>query len=106
LASIWEPTFLHCLPAPPAAPYKASPIALTSGAGTFLTAFAALVSVYMIILDEAPPVIWNVGIGFWWLVGVLLQIAAGSAALPRQFTGATSEAKAPRRTYNRTVNLD
>ena len=100
-------TNIPSLPAgPPAAPYKASPIALTSGAGTFLTAFAALVSVYMIILDEAPPVIWNVGIGFWWLVGVLLQLAAGSAVRPGQFTGASGERKAPRRTYNRTVNLD
>jgi hypothetical protein len=62
------------------------------------------VSVYMIIFDEAPPVIWNVGIGFWWLVGGLLQLAAGSAARLGQFTGATSEAKAPRRTHNRAVN--
>jgi hypothetical protein len=85
---------------------KASPVALASGAGTFLAAFAALVSVYMIILDEAPPVIWNVGIGFWWLVGVLLQLAAGGAARLGQFTGAPSEAKAPRRTHNRTANLD
>jgi len=44
------------------------PIALASGAGTFLAAFAALVSAYMIVFDEAPPVIWNVGIGFWWMV--------------------------------------
>ena len=85
---------------------KVSPIALASGAGTFLAAFAALVSVYMIIFDEAPPVIWNVGIGFWWLVGVLLQLAAGGAARLGQFTGATSDAKAPRRTHNRAVNLD
>ena len=85
---------------------KAFPIALASGAGTFLAAFAALVSVYMIVFDEAPPVIWNVGIGFWWMVGVLLQLAAGTAARLGQFTGATSEAKAPRRTHNKTVNLD
>ena len=93
------------LPHGPSSP-KASPIALASGVGTFLVAFAALVSVYMIIFDEAPPVIWNVGIGFWWLVGVLLQLAAGGAARLGQFTGATSEAKAPRRTHNRAVNLD
>ncbi len=41
---------------------------------------AALVSVYMIIFDETPPVIWNVGIGFGWMLGVLLQLAAGAAA--------------------------
>ena len=67
---------------------KAFPIALASGSGTFLAAFAALVSVYMIVFDEAPPVIWNVGIGFWWMVGVLLQLAAGTAARLGQFTGA------------------
>jgi len=93
------------LPHGPSSP-KASPIALASGVGTFLAAFAALVSVYMIIFDEAPPIIWNIGIGFWWLVGVLLQLAAGGAARLGQFTGATSEAKAPRRTHNRAVNLD
>jgi hypothetical protein len=85
---------------------KVFPIALASGAGTFLAAFAALVSVYMIVFDETPPVIWNVGIGFWWIVGVLLQLTAGTAARLGQFTGAPSEAKAPRRSHSRTVNLD
>jgi hypothetical protein len=85
---------------------KAFPIVLASGAGTFLAAFAALVSVYMIVFDETPPVIWNVGIGFWWMVGVLLQLAAGTAARLGQFTGDPSEAKAPRRSHERTVNLD
>lgn len=60
----------------------------------------------MIVFDEAPPVIWNVGIGFWWMVGVLLQLAAGAAARLGRFTGAPSELKAPRRSHNRTVNLD
>src|SRR6478672_8046309 len=57
-----------------------NPIALLSAIGTFLAAVAALVSVYMIIFDETPPVIWNVGIGFGWMLGVLLQLAAGAAA--------------------------
>jgi len=85
---------------------KVFPIAPASGAGTFLAAFAALMSVYMIVFDEAPPVIWNVGIVFWWMVGVLLQFAAGAAARLGQFTGAPGELKAPRRSHNRTVNLD
>jgi hypothetical protein len=85
---------------------KAFPIALASGAGTFLAAFAALVSVCMIVFDEAPPVIWNVGIGFWWMVGVLLQLTAGTAVRLGQLTGAPSELKASRRSHNRTVNLD
>src|SRR5271156_3563681 len=41
-------------------------IVLASGIGTFVAAFAALVSVYMIIFDERSPVIWNAGIGLWW----------------------------------------
>ena len=85
---------------------KAFAIALASGASTFLAAFAALVSVCMIVLDEAPPVVWNVGIVFWWMVGVLLQLAAGTAARLGQFRGAPGELKAPRPSHNRTVNLD
>jgi hypothetical protein len=63
-------------------------IALASAIGTFVAAFAALVSVYMIIFDETPPVIWNVGIGFGWAIGVLLQLAAGTAARLGQFSSA------------------
>jgi hypothetical protein len=59
---------------------RTNPIALASSTGTFLAAVAALVSVYMIVFDEVPPVIWNIGIGFWWMLGVLLQLAAGTAA--------------------------
>ena len=67
---------------------KTSPIALASATGTFVAAFAALVSVYMIIFDETPPVIWNVGIGSGWALGVLLQLAAGTAARLRQYNDA------------------
>ena len=66
-------------------------IALASAIGTFVAAVAALVSVYMIIFDETPPVIWNVGIGFGWALGVLLQLAAGTAVRLGQFTGATGK---------------
>jgi lysylphosphatidylglycerol synthetase-like protein (DUF2156 family) len=55
-------------------------IALASATGTFVAAVAALVSVYMIIFDETPPVIWNAAIGFGWALAVLLQLAAGTAA--------------------------
>jgi hypothetical protein len=68
---------------------SANPIALASATGTFLAAVAALVSVYMIVFDETLPVIWNVGIGFGWMLGVLLQLTAGTVARLRQFTGAT-----------------
>jgi hypothetical protein len=48
-------------------------IALASAIGTFVAAVAALVSVYMIIFDETPPAMWNVGIGSGWALGVLLH---------------------------------
>jgi hypothetical protein len=66
---------------------KASAITLASAIGTLVAAVAALLSVYMIIFDETPPVIWNVGIGFGWALGVLLQLAAGTAVRLGQFTG-------------------
>jgi hypothetical protein len=68
---------------------RTNPIALASATGTLLAAFAALVSVYMIVFDEVPPVIWNIGIGFWWMLGVLLQLAAGTAARLGRFRAAT-----------------
>jgi hypothetical protein len=68
---------------------RTNPIALASATGTFLAAVAALLSVYMIVFDEVPPVIWNTWIGFWWMLGVLLQLAAGAAARLGQFRGAT-----------------
>jgi hypothetical protein len=67
---------------------RTTPIALASATGTFLAAVAALISVYMIIFDETPPVIWNVGIGFGWMLGVLLQLTAGTAARLRQYNSA------------------
>jgi hypothetical protein len=66
-----------------------NPIALASATGTFLAAVAALLSVYMIVVDEVLPFIWNIGIGFGWMLGVLLQLAAGTAARLRLFTGIT-----------------
>ncbi len=68
---------------------RTNPIALVSATGTFLAAVAALVSVYMIVFDEVPSFMWNVGIGFGWMLGVLLQLAAGTAARLGQFTGDT-----------------
>jgi hypothetical protein len=65
---------------------RMNPIALASATGTFVAAVAALLSVYMIIFDETPPVTWNVGIGFGWMLGVLLQLAAGAAARLGRFT--------------------
>jgi hypothetical protein len=86
-------------PLPSGAPFRAvsdggsapttGPLALVSAAGTFLATIAALVSVFMIELDEVPPVIWIIGIGFWWTLGVLMQLAAGTAARLAQFNSVT-----------------
>jgi hypothetical protein len=67
---------------------KTNPIALASATGTFVAAVAALASVYMIIFDETPPVIWNVGIGSGWALGVLLQLAAGTVVRLRRYNNA------------------
>jgi hypothetical protein len=65
-----------------------NPVALASAIGTLLAAVAGLVAVSMIIFDEVPPYVWNIGIGFGWMLGGLLQLAAGIAARLEQFTGA------------------
>ena len=57
-----------------------NPYALISAIGTLLAAVAALVSVFMIIFDELPALIWIIGIGSSWMLGVLLKLAAGAAA--------------------------
>jgi hypothetical protein len=71
-------------------------IALASAIGTFVAAVAALVSVYMIIFDETPPVMWNVGIGSGWALAVLLQLAAGTAARLGQYSSAPARAQGRR----------
>jgi hypothetical protein len=65
------------------------PLALASATGTFLTAALALVSVYLIVFDEVLSVSWTTGIGFCWTLGVLLQLAAGTAARLERITGGT-----------------
>ena len=81
----------HALSNPGSGP-KTNPMAVASGIGTFVAALAALVSVYMIIFDESPPAIWNIGIGFGWAFGVLLQLAAGAAARLGQYGSVTARA--------------
>jgi len=62
---------------------RADAVELLSAAGTFLAAMAALISVGDIVLDEAPQHVWELVVGVWWLVGVMLQISAGSIARMR-----------------------
>jgi hypothetical protein len=48
-----------------------------SAAGTFLSALAALVSVYALVFDEPLQRFWEFVIGSWWGIGVILQTSAG-----------------------------
>ena len=65
---------------------KADPVEWLSAAGTFLAAFAALVSVYGIVLDEVPPRVFEFVVAWWALGGVTMQIIAGF--IGRQRAGA------------------
>ena len=62
------------------ADFGGNPYALISAIGTLLAAVAALVSVFIIVFDEVPALIWIIGIGSCWMLGVLLKLAAGAAA--------------------------
>ena len=52
-------------------------VELLSATGTFLAAIAALVSVYAIVFDEVPRLVWEFVDGSWWVLGVTMQAVAG-----------------------------
>jgi hypothetical protein len=54
-----------------------------SAVGTFLAALAAFVSVGAIVLREDPHGVWITIIMLGWVVGVLMQIIAGTIARRR-----------------------
>ncbi len=54
-----------------------------SAVGTFLATGTAFFSVAIIILREQPHIAWTVLIGLGWVVGVLMQIVAGTIARKR-----------------------
>jgi hypothetical protein len=54
-------------------------IDLLSAVGTFIAAGAGLVALYSFVLDEASDGGWNLLFGFWWALGVSMQITAGLA---------------------------
>jgi hypothetical protein len=53
-ASIWEPTFLTRLLSDTDSRPRTNLIALAGATGTLIAALAALLSVFMIVLDEIP----------------------------------------------------
>ena len=54
-----------------------------SAVGTFLATLAAFVSVGVIVLREDPHSFWTIIIMLAWVVGVMMQITAGTIARTR-----------------------
>ena len=53
---------------------------LLSAVGTFLAALTALASVCVIVLRSEPHIIWTTLIMIGWVLGVAMQIVAGTMA--------------------------
>jgi|ERR1019366_8687705 hypothetical protein len=54
-----------------------------SAVGTFLATWMAFVSVSVIVLRENPHIFWTIMIMLGWVVGVIMQIIAGTIARTR-----------------------
>lgn len=54
-----------------------------SAVGTFLATLTAFVSVGVIVLHENPRIFWTIIIMLGWIVGVTMQIIAGTIARTR-----------------------
>ena len=54
-----------------------------SASGTFLATLTAFLSVGVIVLRENPRIVWTIIILLGWLVGVMMQTAAGAIARTR-----------------------
>jgi hypothetical protein len=72
------------LPVPPGHGQKTDAVELLSAAGTFLTALAAMVSVYAIVTDDRIHDVIVLLIGIGWGIGSTMQISAGIIARARQ----------------------
>jgi hypothetical protein len=57
---------------------KINPVELLSATGTFLAAIAALISVYAFVFDEVLSRTWEFAVASWWMLGIALQIGAGT----------------------------
>jgi hypothetical protein len=57
---------------------------LLSSVGTFLATLTAFVSVGIIILRENPRLAWTYVIGLGWVIGIAMQIVAGTKARLRR----------------------
>ncbi|EKS38913.1 hypothetical protein HMPREF9696_01382 [Afipia clevelandensis ATCC 49720] len=66
------------------APPTTDPVELLSSAGTFLAAIVAFISVYAIVTDAETSTTVLVLLAIGWLVGVVIQIVAGTTARMRK----------------------
>ena len=55
-----------------------------SAVGTFLATLTAFISVGIIVLREEPRIAWTYLIGIGWVVGIAMQIVAGTKARTRR----------------------
>ena len=62
---------------------RTDPAEILSAIGTFLATIAAFISVFIIVADGEPDMVWTMAIGVCWLLGVTLQIIAGAIARTR-----------------------
>lgn len=56
---------------------------LLSATGTFIAVVAALISVYVIVFDEVLQLTGTLTVGFFWLLGVMMQVGCGVIARRR-----------------------
>jgi hypothetical protein len=54
-----------------------------SAAGTFLATLTAFLSVSVIVFRENPLIFWTIMIMLGWVVGLIMQIIAGTIARTR-----------------------
>jgi hypothetical protein len=54
-----------------------------SAAGTFLATLTAFLSVSVIVFRENPHIFWTIMIMLGWVVGLIMQIIAGTIARTR-----------------------
>ncbi|MBB5046416.1 hypothetical protein HNR60_001161 [Rhodopseudomonas rhenobacensis] len=71
-------------PPPPSDVVKTDSVELFSATGTFLTALAAVISVYAIVADERMALALVLSIGVAWMIGTTMQVAAGVIARLRR----------------------
>jgi hypothetical protein len=56
------------------------PSEVLSAVGTFVASATAFIAAWLLLSHAPPTILWATAIGFWWLFGVTLQIAAGALA--------------------------